>query len=76
LEKLNKEFVTSLITVILAILAIAVFIHSGASLLFYCTMAIALVVGFYNAWQISVIEGRTEKPKPKPTRKSKSRKRQ
>lgn len=75
MKNLNKEFVTSLITVILAILAIAVFIYSGASLLFYCTMAIALVVGFFNAWQISLIEGKTEKPKRKAT-KSKSRGRQ
>ena len=53
MEKLEKEFITSLITVIVAISAIGLFISSGGSILFYITVAIAIIVGFYNAWLIS-----------------------
>lgn len=53
LKKLTKEFATSLLTVILAILAIALYISSGGTILFYFAVALAIVVGFYNAWLIS-----------------------
>ncbi len=60
MEKIGREFITSLITVILAILAVAVYIYFGANLLFYSAMAIALVFGFYNAWLISSLEASIE----------------
>ncbi len=62
MKKLAKEFVTSLITIILAILAIAIFISSGGSLLFYVAVAIAIIFGFYNAWLISNTGSETAKP--------------
>jgi preprotein translocase subunit SecF len=73
LKSINREFITSLLTVILAILAIALFIYSGATPLFYCTMAIALVVGFYNAWQISNIETSDENDGRKGKKSSRKR---
>ncbi len=62
MRKFTKEFVTSLITIILAIIAIALFISSGSTLLFYVAVAIALAFGFYNAWMISLLEGEPETP--------------
>lgn len=56
MKKLTKEFITSLITVILAILAITLFISSGAKALFYIAVAVTIVFGFYNAWLISLTE--------------------
>lgn len=53
MKKLAKEFITSLITVVIAILAIALYIHSGGSLIFYAAVVLAMIVGFYNAWLIS-----------------------
>ncbi len=64
MRKLAKEFVSSLVTVILAILAIGLFISSGATLMFYAAVVIAIIVGFYNAWMISKIETDNEKAKP------------
>ncbi len=56
MKKFAKEFMTSLITVILAILAIGLFISYGATLLFYVAIGIAIIFGFYNAWLISLSE--------------------
>lgn len=56
LRKLTREFATSLATVILAIFAIALFISSGGTALFYAAVAVALAFGFYNAWLISTSE--------------------
>jgi hypothetical protein len=53
LEKPKREFLTSLITIILAIFAIAVFISSGATILFYVLISIAVAFGFFNVWLIS-----------------------
>ena len=53
MKKLSREFYTSLFTVILAILAIAVFIYSGGSILFYAVVAMAILVGLYNILMIS-----------------------
>jgi hypothetical protein len=73
LRKFTKEFGTSLITAIAAILAIVIFISSGGDLLFYGVVAFAIAFGFYNAWLISV----SERPKKSPTpKRSKSRRRQ
>jgi preprotein translocase subunit SecF len=65
LKKVAKEFITSIITVILAIFAIAIFISSGAGLLFYAAVAIAMIFGFYNAWLISVLDIGTKERTPK-----------
>jgi len=56
MKNFTKEFITSVITVILAILAIGLFISSGATLIFDVVVAAAVIVGFYNAWLISVLE--------------------
>lgn len=56
MNKITREFVTSVVTVILAIFAIAVFIGSGGSLLFYVVVFVAMALGFYNAWLISAAE--------------------
>ena len=55
MRKPSIEFYTSLITVILAISAIAIFIRSGGHLLFYITVIIAIAFGLYNIWRISRI---------------------
>ena len=56
MKNFTKEFITSAITVILAIIAIGLFISSGGTLIFDIVVAIAVIVGFYNAWLISVLE--------------------
>jgi len=53
MEKINVELVSSLATVVLAILAVFVFIYHGADALFYVTVLVAMVVGFLNAWLIT-----------------------
>ncbi|MDE1868496.1 MAG: hypothetical protein KGH60_00820 [Candidatus Micrarchaeota archaeon] len=50
---LSKEFAMSALTVILVIIAIVTFIYSGASLIFYAVVLIALIVGFSNTWLLS-----------------------
>ncbi|MGI0100349.1 MAG: hypothetical protein ACREBH_01325 [Candidatus Micrarchaeaceae archaeon] len=56
MRRITKEIVTSSITIILAILAIALFISSGGTLIFYAVLSIAIILGIYNAWLISVAE--------------------
>lgn len=65
MKKLANEFITSLITVVIAILAIALYIHSGGTPVFYAAVAIAIIVGFYNAWLISRGEAGETEAKPK-----------
>ena len=43
----------SVLTVALAIIAIVMFIYTGASATFYAAVAVAIVVGMINAWLIS-----------------------
>lgn len=50
---LSKEFAMSALTVVLVIIAIVTFIYSGASLVFYAVVLIALIVGFSNTWLLS-----------------------
>jgi hypothetical protein len=67
MERIAAEVLTSLATVALAILAVVVFIYYGAGALFYAVVAVALIVGFYNAWMISKAEsGIPEWPASKP----------
>jgi 4-hydroxybenzoate polyprenyltransferase len=71
LKKLAREFITSLITVVVAILAIALYIHSGGTPVFYVIIVIAMLVGFYNAWLISRSEVPEAEQKPKVPQKRK-----
>ncbi len=68
MKKLAREFITSMMTVILAILAIALYIYSGGTLVFYAVVVIAILVGFYNAWLISrgeLQEAKETTPEPR-----------
>jgi hypothetical protein len=65
LRKVSKELITSSITVILAIFAIALFISSGGTLFFYGAVGLAIIFGLYNAWLISALETPGSKPTPK-----------
>ncbi|MGD0729277.1 MAG: hypothetical protein ABR981_04335 [Candidatus Micrarchaeaceae archaeon] len=56
MKKLAKELITSFVTVILGILAVALFIYSGSSLVFYVVVVMTMIIGFYNAWLISLTE--------------------
>ncbi len=49
----TNELVLSVLTIVLAILAIGIFIYRGANIAFYITVIIAMAVGFINAWLIS-----------------------
>lgn len=51
--QIQYELLTSSATVVLAIVAILIFIYSGATALFYVFVLLALVIGFFNAWLIS-----------------------
>jgi len=53
LDYIETEMITSIATIVLVILCIAVFILYGARLAFYALAAIALVVGLANAWLIA-----------------------
>ena len=76
MKKLAREFITSFITVVIAILAIALYIHSGGTPIFYAAVAIAIIVGFYNAWLISRGEIKEIETKPsEPQKQGKAGKR-
>lgn len=75
LEKIAKEFVTSLVTIVIAILAIAIFISSGSTIIFYVTVFIAIVIGLYNVWLISTVGSRNERARPAGRGRPKGRKR-
>jgi ABC-type transport system involved in Fe-S cluster assembly fused permease/ATPase subunit len=53
LDYIETEMITSLATIILVILCIAVFIVYGAKLLFYALVVVTLIVGFGNAWLVA-----------------------
>jgi hypothetical protein len=57
--------ITSILTIVLVILCIAVFIAYGAASLFYAVVVLALIVGFINAWLIAKAGGAGVAPKPK-----------
>jgi hypothetical protein len=56
LKTLEREFITSLITVILAILSIAIYIIYRSRLIFYVVVGITIAFGLYNVWLISRLE--------------------
>ncbi len=65
MERITVELLSSLATVALAILAVVIFIYYGAGALFYVIVAVALIVGFYNAWLLSKSEaGAPARPAP------------
>ena len=53
MQRLEKEFMTSIATVAMVILAVAVYIYYGARAVFYIVVVIAAIVGFANAYLIS-----------------------
>ena len=68
MDRLETEFFTSLATVVFAILAIALYITSGAGAAFYAAVALAIIIGFLNAWMISRAgKAQVEHYRPKPS---------
>ena len=53
MDYIETEMITSLATIVLVILCIAVFIAYGAHLAFYAVAVVTLVGGFANAWLIA-----------------------
>ncbi len=53
MEKDYIEMISSLITIILAIMAIVVFIYYGGDALFYVVVVIAILAAAFNAWMLS-----------------------
>ena len=53
MKNIAVEYASSLGTIVLAILAVFVFIYYGAHALFYIVVVVALFVGFLNAWLIT-----------------------
>ncbi len=49
----KTELAFSLLTIVLAILAIAIFIYYGAGVAFYIVVVLAIAIGFVNAWLVS-----------------------
>ncbi|MDE1865078.1 MAG: hypothetical protein KGH94_00345 [Candidatus Micrarchaeota archaeon] len=62
---IETEMITSLATIVLVILCIAVFIVYGAHALFYIAVVVTLIVGFANAWLIAR-GGRASEPMASP----------
>ena len=72
MDYIETEMLTSLATIVLVILCIGVFIAYGAHLTFYALVALALVVGFANAWMIAR-GGKEARRTAKPATKRKRR---
>ncbi|HVC58292.1 MAG TPA: hypothetical protein VND15_02350 [Candidatus Acidoferrales bacterium] len=53
MTKIELPIITSAITMALVILVIGVFIHFGASAIFYTLLFIGIAFGFLNGWLIS-----------------------
>ena len=70
---LELEFITSIITIVLVVLTLAIFIKYGASILFYVLVIITFAVGFFNAWLISTIDRRKGGAEPARARKTQRR---
>ncbi len=64
----NLEMMTSILTIVFAVLAIAVFIGYGAGVAFYLLFLVALAVGLYNTWIISKERPRKAAPRTSPKR--------
>lgn len=73
--KIELEMITSIMTVILVILAVAIFIKYHARTLFYIVVVITLILGFLNAWLISTVGERGARMSiPRARTRKKSRK--
>lgn len=72
---IELELITSLVTIILVILSIAIFIKYHAGVLFYLIIAVTLVFGFLNAWLISTIDDRSGRKVSRVERRTRRRKR-
>lgn len=53
MERDYIEMTSSLITIIVSIIAVAVFIYYGGNALFYAVVVIAILVAAFNAWLLS-----------------------
>ena len=53
MERDYIEMASSLITIIVSIIAVAVFIFYGGSVLFYIIVVIAILIAAFNAWLVS-----------------------
>ncbi|MEM0149904.1 MAG: hypothetical protein QXW10_03355 [Candidatus Micrarchaeaceae archaeon] len=53
MERDYIEMTSSLITIIVSIIAVAVFIFYGGSVLFYIIVVIAILIAAFNAWLVS-----------------------
>ena len=74
MERDYIEMISSLITITVSIIAVAVFIFYGGSVLFYIIIVIAILIAAFNAWLLSNRDnlklisdrmGRTEASVPK-----------
>ncbi len=64
MKAIELEVITSFATIALVILALAVFIHYHAGALFYALAAATIIVGFANAWLISIGGRRPSRAQP------------
>ncbi len=53
MERDYIEMISSLITIIVSIMAVAVFIYYGGDALFYVVVIIAILIAAFNAWLLS-----------------------
>lgn len=74
-KRIGIELLTSLITIVLVILAIAVFIKYRAGTLFYSLVVLALAMGFLNTWLIATLEERGRGTKMEGTARTRKRRR-
>ncbi len=72
-ESERLGFILSVLTVILFIIAIAIFIGYGAKTPFYIVAVLTFAVGFLNAWVISRIKTPKETEEEPETRPSRNR---
>ncbi len=75
MDSIETEMITSLATIVLVILCIAVFIAYGAQLGFYLLAAVTLVIGLTNAWLIARKGKQEQAPVAKAVPKGRRRKR-
>ena len=53
MERDYIEMISSLITIIVSIMAVAVFIYYGGDALFYVVVIMAILIAAFNAWLLS-----------------------
>ena len=75
MDYIETEMITSLATIVLVILCIAVFIAYGAHIAFYALAALTLIVGLANAWMITKKGGVAATPAKRAAPKGRRRRR-